>query len=130
MNEHELSNKFRADMENALHQNRSLTMIAQTIWELTKSYADARESKEIAELINDHGQALKDLNTANELLQLDVKAERERNAALVAALEDMYLAYGTTVKIGQLNGLRTVQTNIGRDIKHALAANEKGGAND
>ena len=52
-----------------------------------------------------------------------------KNAALVAALEDMYLAYGTTVKIGQLNGLRTVQTNIGRDIKHALAANEKGGAN-
>ncbi len=50
-----------------------------------------------------------------------------KNAALVAALEDMYLAYGTTVKIGQLNGLRTVQTNIGRDIKHALAANENGG---
>ncbi len=65
-------------------------------------------------------------------IQMEVKDERiaaleARNAALVAALEDMYLAYGTTVKIGQLNGLRTVQTNIGRDIKHALAANEKGG---
>ena len=57
----------------------------------------------------------------------ELEAERAKNAALVAALEDMYLAYGTTVKIGQLNGLRTVQTNIGRDIKHALAANEKGG---
>lgn len=68
-------------------------------------------------------------------IQIEVKDERiakleAKNAVLVAALEDMYLAYGTTVKIGQLNGLRTVQTNIGRDIKHALAANEKGGAND
>ena len=46
MNERELrDNEFRADMENALHQNRSLTMIAQTIWELAKAYADARESK-------------------------------------------------------------------------------------
>ena len=46
MNEQELrDNEFRADMENALHQNRSLTMIAQTIWELAKAYAGAREAK-------------------------------------------------------------------------------------
>ena len=60
-------------------------------------------------------------------MAIRAKVAEAKNAALVAALEDMYLAYGTTVKIGQLNGLRTVQTNIGRDIKHALTANEKGG---
>ena len=48
MNERELrDNEFRADMENALHQNRSLTMIAQTIWELAKAYADARVAETI-----------------------------------------------------------------------------------
>ena len=46
MTEQELrDNKFRADVENALHQNRSLTMIEHTIWEMTKAYADERESK-------------------------------------------------------------------------------------
>ena len=71
--------------------------------------------------------AVAELREESDKYFTELKAERARNAALVAALEDMYLAYGTTVKIGQLNGLRTVQTNIGRDIKHALAANEKGG---
>ena len=71
--------------------------------------------------------AVAELREESDKYFTELKAERAKNAALVAALEDMYLAYGTTVKIGQLNGLRTVQTNIGRDIKHALAANEKGG---
>ena len=71
--------------------------------------------------------AVAELREESDKYFTELKAERARNAALVAALEDMYLAYGTTVKIGQLNGLRTVQTNIGRDIKHTLAANEKGG---
>lgn len=58
-------------------------------------------------------------------------ALESRNATLVAALEEMYFAYGTTVKIGQRTGLKTVETNIGRDIKSMLSTNtEKGGAND
>ena len=71
--------------------------------------------------------AVAELREESDKYFTELKAERAKNAVLVAALEDMYLAYGTTVKIGQLNGLRTVQTNIGRDIKHTLAANEKGG---
>ena len=85
------------------------------------SFADLEKRLEIA--LRD---LRKECDFSGKLTEENAELEK-RNAALVAALEDMYLAYGTTVKIGQLNGLRTVQTNIGRDIKHALAANENGG---
>ena len=142
MTEQELrDNEFRADMENALHQNRSLTMIAQTIWELAKAYADARESKEIAELKADNARWCKDfykikfeLETAT--ANRDKLEAEKRNAALVAALENMtdsgYLlnrcdeSKEDDVAVVPLLSISAVQSMA----KAALAANEKGGAND
>ncbi len=114
MNERELrDNEFRADMENALHQNRSLTMIAQTIWELAKAYADAR----VAETIEGW-------KITREHLQNQVSAKDTEIAELKAQIRNYELRIDSDAV--ELDKRYSERTELNAEIKRLRDGIQKG----
>jgi len=115
MTEQERSNKFRADMENALHQDRSLTMIAQTIWELAKAYADARvaqECKVLDEVVTLLHQTIANRNVEIDELKSESKYWKDRweagnkfqDAAFNSEIENYHEVKRLNAEIKRLRG--------------------------